>query len=121
MQPGHVFKGTGLVRRWTQAGHRVIIGSRSREKAQEALEDLRRVIPFDCIPVAVERVDAAIPLPDYTHPERAFYVFGPEDGDLGERVFSWCRDVVVIPSHDSINLAAAVNIVLYDRMAKRRG
>ena len=85
------------------------------------VEDLRRVIPFDCIPVAVERVDAAIPLPDYTHPERAFYVFGPEDGDLGERVFSWCRDVVVIPSHDSINLAAAVNIVLYDRMAKRRG
>lgn len=36
--------GTGLVRRWTQAGHRVIIGSRSREKAQEALEDLRRVM-----------------------------------------------------------------------------
>jgi hypothetical protein len=36
--------GTGLARRWTQAGHHVIIGSRSQEKAAEALEDLKRVM-----------------------------------------------------------------------------
>lgn len=36
--------GTGLARRWTQAGHHVIIGSRSRDKAVEALDDLRRVM-----------------------------------------------------------------------------
>ena len=36
--------GTGLARRWTQAGHRVIIGSRSEEKAREALEDLHKVM-----------------------------------------------------------------------------
>jgi NADPH-dependent F420 reductase len=36
--------GTGLARRWTQAGHQVIIGSRSQDKAAEALEDLRRVM-----------------------------------------------------------------------------
>lgn len=36
--------GTGLARRWAQAGHRVIIGSRSREKAAEALADLQRVM-----------------------------------------------------------------------------
>ena len=29
--------GTGLVRRWTQAGHAVIIGSRTLEKAEAAL------------------------------------------------------------------------------------
>jgi tRNA(Leu) C34 or U34 (ribose-2'-O)-methylase TrmL len=83
------------------------------------VDDLRAIIPFDCIPVAVERRADAIPLPVYHHPERAFYVFGPEDGDLGARVFEWCRDIVVIPSHDSLNLAAAVNIVLYDRLAKQ--
>lgn len=82
------------------------------------VDDLRSVIPYDCIPVAVERRDDAIPLPDYDHPERAFYVFGPEDGDLGATVLNWCRDVIVIPSQDSLNLAAAVNIVLYDRTAK---
>lgn len=36
--------GTGLARRWTQAGHRVIIGSRSEEKAREALDDLHKVM-----------------------------------------------------------------------------
>lgn len=36
--------GTGLARRWTQAGHHVIIGSRSQDKAAEALEDLKRVM-----------------------------------------------------------------------------
>ena len=36
--------GTGLARRWVQAGHRVIIGSRSQEKADEALRDLQRVM-----------------------------------------------------------------------------
>jgi tRNA(Leu) C34 or U34 (ribose-2'-O)-methylase TrmL len=82
------------------------------------VDDLRAVIPYDCIPVAIERRNDAIALPDYEHPERAFYVFGPEDGDLGPSVLSWCRDLVYIPSNHSINLAAVVNIVLYDRMAK---
>ena len=82
------------------------------------VDDLHEVIPFDCVPVAVERRDAAALLPDYEHPARAFYVFGPEDGDLGRSVLAWCRDVIAIPSHHSLNLAAAVNIVLYDRLAK---
>jgi tRNA(Leu) C34 or U34 (ribose-2'-O)-methylase TrmL len=58
-------------------------------------------------------------LPAYTHPERAFYVFGPEDGSLPKRVLDRCRDVVRIPS-GCLNLAATVNVVLYDRMAKRK-
>ena len=82
--------------------------------------DLHSVVPFDCVPVAVEVLANAVPLPVYTHPERAFYVFGPEDGELGQSVLSWCRDVVYIPTHHSLNLAAAVNIVLYDRLAKQR-
>lgn len=82
------------------------------------VDDLHTVIPYDCIPVAIERRHDATALPDYEHPERAFYVFGPEDGDLGSSVLTWCRDLVYIPSNHSINLAAVVNIVLYDRMAK---
>jgi tRNA(Leu) C34 or U34 (ribose-2'-O)-methylase TrmL len=81
--------------------------------------DLHDVIPFDCVPVAVEVRGDAVALPIYTHPPRAFYIFGPEDGDLGRSVLSWCRDVIYIPTHHSLNLAAAVNIVLYDRMVKQ--
>ena len=36
--------GTGLARRWAQAGYSVIIGSRTLEKAQTAVADLREVM-----------------------------------------------------------------------------
>ncbi len=36
--------GTGLARRWTQAGYSVIIGSRTQEKAEAALLDLQQVM-----------------------------------------------------------------------------
>jgi NADPH-dependent F420 reductase len=36
--------GTGLARRWAQAGYRVIIGSRTLEKAEAARSDLREVM-----------------------------------------------------------------------------
>lgn len=80
-----------------------------------ALHDL---IPFDCVPVAVDLVEGARSLHSYTHPERAFYVFGPEDGTLGQRTLDWCRDAVYIPMAGCCNLAAAVNVVLYDRTKK---
>ena len=75
-------------------------------------------IPYDCVPVAVDLIDGATPLPRYTHPERAFYIFGAEDQTLGKRVLDKCRDVVFVPTNKCMNLAAAVNVVLYDRMAK---
>ena len=81
-------------------------------------DDLHKVLPFDCVPVAVELLDEARSLCNFTHPERAFYVFGPEDGTLGKQVTSWCRDVVYVPTHGCMNLAATVNVVLYDRMCK---
>lgn len=82
-------------------------------------DDLRAVIPFDCVPVAVDLIDGARPLHTYVHPERAFYIFGPEDGTLGQRVTEWCRDVVYVPTRVCMNLAATVNVVLYDRLAKQ--
>ncbi len=83
------------------------------------VDDLRSIVPFDCVPVAIDLVSGAKPLTTYTHPERAFYVFGPEDGTLGKAVLDWCRDVVYVPTEGCMNLAACVNVVLYDRMAKQ--
>lgn len=36
--------GTGLARRWAQAGYKVIIGSRTQEKAEAAVNDLQEVM-----------------------------------------------------------------------------
>ena len=72
-----------------------------------------------CIPVAVELVEGARPLPEYTHPDRALYIFGPEDGSLQQEILDWCgAEVVYIPTQGCMNLAATVNVVLYDRLAK---
>jgi tRNA(Leu) C34 or U34 (ribose-2'-O)-methylase TrmL len=76
------------------------------------------VIPYDCVPVAVDLVDGAHSLPNYRHPERAFYVFGPEDGTLGKAVIDRCRDKIMVPTRFCMNLAATVNVILYDRLAK---
>ena len=82
------------------------------------VEDLHDVIPYNCVPVAVELVETAQSLVPYKHPERAFYVFGAEDGTLGKKVLNWCRDTIYIPTTACMNLAATVNVVLYDRLAK---
>ena len=82
------------------------------------VENLRDVIPVDCVPVAVDLIDDAAPLPGYKHPERAFYIFGPEDGTLGREITDFCLDAVYVPGNGCMNLAATVNVVLYDRMAK---
>jgi len=82
------------------------------------VKDLKEVIPLGCVPVAVELVKGAKPLTEYKHPARAFYIFGPEDGSLKKDITNFCEDVVYIPTEGCMNLAATVNVVLYDRLAK---
>ena len=84
-------------------------------------EEVLDALPEGCVPVAIERVSDATPLPEFEHPESAAYVFGPENGSLDEAILGRCTHVVSIPGHECSNLAAAVNVVLYDRMAKRWG
>ena len=83
-------------------------------------EDVLDLQPYDCVPVAVDLVDGATPLPKFVHPERAIYIFGAEDATLGARVLDRCPHKVVIPTIAGrcLNLAASVNVVLYDRTTK---
>jgi len=72
----------------------------------------------DVIPVAVEVRENAEILPHFIHPKNAVYVFGPEDGSIPQIYLKHCQRFLVIPSPFCLNLAAAINVVLYDRMAK---
>jgi tRNA C32,U32 (ribose-2'-O)-methylase TrmJ len=79
----------------------------------------------DITPVAVELLEFAESLPDFIHPENALYVFGPEDGSLSRVELIHCHRFVTIPTAGDprpfcVNLAAAVYMVLYDRMVKER-
>ncbi|ANB54254.1 MULTISPECIES: RNA methyltransferase [Aeromonas] len=82
------------------------------------VDDLMAFIPQGCVPVVVDLIDGATPLPDYVHPERAFYIFGPEDGTLDPALYGAVKDVVYVPTRGCMNLAASVNVILYDRLAK---
>jgi tRNA(Leu) C34 or U34 (ribose-2'-O)-methylase TrmL len=81
--------------------------------------DVFEACPYDCIPVAVELLPNAKSLVNFVHPERAFYIFGPEDGTLGRQITDRCKWSVQIPTAFCMNLAATVNVVLYDRLAKQ--
>lgn len=77
-------------------------------------------LPDDAVPIAVELREGSTPLTFFEHPENAVYVFGPEDGSLRHVQVRECHQFIVIPSAHCLNLAAAVNVVLYDRRVKRQ-
>ena len=85
-------------------------------------KDIMEFVPYNCIPVAVEFIseEKSISLPMFEHPERAFYVFGAEDNTLGARVLDKCKCQVYVPTSYCMNLAATVNVVLYDRLSKAK-
>lgn len=77
------------------------------------------------VPVCLEITPGAEELTTFEHPENAVYVFGPEDGGVDHTIRRLCHRFITIPTdHDEsgkplcLNLAAAVNVVLYDRRAK---
>ncbi len=94
----------------------------SQERIQLVeMEDLTANVADDVEIVCVELVVGATALPHFTHPENAIYVFGPEDGSLPQEMVDKAHHVVYVPTHGCMNLAATVNVVLYDRMAKTLG
>lgn len=72
----------------------------------------------DVTPVAVEVRHNAELLPNFIHPVNPVYVFGPEDGSIPQIYLKHCQRFLYIPSPFCTNLAAAIYIVLYDRMSK---
>jgi tRNA(Leu) C34 or U34 (ribose-2'-O)-methylase TrmL len=85
-----------------------------------AVDSLIHDIPSDLRIVCVDLVEGAIPLPEFEHPEKALYIFGPEDGTIAQEVINVADAVVYVPTIGCMNLAASVNVLLYDRLAKSK-
>lgn len=82
-------------------------------------DDLLSVRPYASQMVVVELVPGAVELHEFEHPERAFYVFGPEEGNVPRQIIEKAQHVVRLRAHHCLNLAATVNVVLHDRASKR--
>jgi len=116
---------------WT--GHRVTLdvaeGQRlPREERMKGYRNVEMVMEpdgyvfdrfKDVTPVAIELLPNATNIVEFQHPENALYVFGPEDGSVPQMVRRFCHHFIFMPTAHCLNLAAAVNVVLYDRKVKR--
>ncbi|MCJ8168473.1 RNA methyltransferase [Atopomonas sediminilitoris] len=84
----------------------------------QGVESLLDAVPPGAKIVCVDLVVGATPLPVFEHPDDAFYIFGPEDGDIPQALIDVADAVVYVPTVGCMNLAASVNVLLYDRLAK---
>jgi tRNA(Leu) C34 or U34 (ribose-2'-O)-methylase TrmL len=99
-----------------------------REERMKAYRDVQQIqfdrpfeqFPRGVVPVALDLFPNSEDLITFEHPENAIYVFGPEDGGVDKVARSFCHRFVSIPTKACLNLSAAVNVVLYDRVAKSR-
>ncbi len=80
--------------------------------------NLLDAVPEGTSIVGIELSDDASTLMDFNHPERACYIFGPENGSIANDILDRCAHKVMIPTMASLNLGMTVNIVMYDRLAK---
>jgi tRNA(Leu) C34 or U34 (ribose-2'-O)-methylase TrmL len=85
-----------------------------------AVENLLEYKTDDIKVVCVDLIEGASPLPAFKHPDKALYIFGPEDGTIKQAVIDQADAVVYIPTSGCMNLAASVNVILYDRLAKSK-
>jgi len=92
--------------------------NRNRIPLQQ-VDDLTQALANDIQVVCVELCENAVALAEFNHPDRACYLFGPEDGSLSQQLINAADHVVFIPTHGCLNMAASVNVVLYDRAMKR--
>jgi tRNA(Leu) C34 or U34 (ribose-2'-O)-methylase TrmL len=93
-----------------------------RMKGYKAVKWERSFNPFadfpDYTPVAIEVRENCEMLQHFQHPEKALYVFGPEDGSLTSTTLRHCHRFVAVPTLHCLNLSMTVGTVLYDRLAK---
>ncbi|MBY3789243.1 RNA methyltransferase [Photobacterium carnosum] len=83
------------------------------------VESMLDDLPQDMKIVCVDFAEGATLLPYFQHPDKAIYIFGPEDGSISQDVANRADHVVYVPTVGCMNLAASVNVVLYDRLAKQ--
>ena len=83
-------------------------------------DDFQQAVTSNTKIICVDLIVGATPLPNFEHPDNALYIFGPEDGSIKQAMIDKADEVVYIPTKGCLNLAATVNILLYDRLVKSK-
>ena len=87
----------------------------------KTFDELKEHLPYSTRLVAIEMAEAAIPLSEFEHPDRAIYLLGNEISGLPSQILKECQSLVKLPGEYSLNVAVAGSIVMYDRNNKGSG
>jgi tRNA(Leu) C34 or U34 (ribose-2'-O)-methylase TrmL len=61
---------------------------------------------------------SSMPITYFEHPEKAVYVFGPEDGDISQSFRRHIHQFIYVSTLSCLNLAVITGVVLADRLQK---
>jgi len=81
----------------------------------ETFEDFYKHLPKGARIVGVEITKNSQSLEDFHHPRRCVYLLGAEDHGLSKKAIEKSHFLVKFSSVESLNVAVAGSIVLYDR------
>ena len=81
----------------------------------ENFDDFYKHLPKGARIVGVEITDKSESLEDFKHPRRCVYLLGAEDNGLTKTAIEKSHFLVKFSSVESLNVAVAGSIVLYDR------
>ena len=87
----------------------------------QSFDELKDNLPYSTQLIGVEMGDAATPLAEYAHPDRAVYLLGNEISGLPPQIIDQCQSIVKLPGDYSLNVAVTGSIVMYDRASKVEG
>jgi len=83
-----------------------------------SFEDFNRKRPAESRLVAIEQIENAKNLKDFSHPLQAIYLLGAEDYGIPKEVLDKCNFKVEIKTPMCLNVAVAGSIVMFDRNNK---
>lgn len=86
----------------------------------DTMEDLKDHLPFACPLVGVELHTQAQAVVDFIHHDNCCYILGAEDQGLTAEALGKCHAVVQLPGIESMNVASAGTIIMYDRLIKKK-
>lgn len=93
-------------------------GFRFKKPIFAGVENLKSIIPYKSVCVAVELCDDATSIFDFKHPNVATYILGSEDSSLSKEYLEICEHKIYIPTNHSLNVAHCATAIMTHRMSQ---
>jgi len=84
----------------------------------ETIDAFIQTVPYSCKIIGIEMDKRAIPIKEFVHPVRAIYLLGSENNGLTNELKNKCQELIILPGKESVNVAVAGSITIFDRINK---